>query len=756
MIGSAGWLILLPHGISIVCGLNQHMPQNQQDGAGVWSERNRKIHPTHLRRGAIVYIRQSSLQQVTQHQESTRLQYALVERAVQFGWTKAQVDVIDEDLGRSGASIEGRPGFQRLVAEVSLGQVGVVLGIEMSRLARSCRDWYQLLEICALYHTLIGDQDGIYDPGDYNDRLLLGLKGTMSEAELHLLKQRMHRGLEAKAQRGELEVALPMGYVRTPAGIVVKDPDAQVQATVALVFTSFERCGSMGGVLRYFVEHELQLPKRLRGGAAKGELVWGRPSRGTLREMIKNPIYAGVYAYGRRPVDPQKQRAGKPWSGRTMTTPEDWRVCLHDRLPAYISWEAYLRHLRQVQANCPTRQGVPRNGTALLSGLIHCGRCGRRMHTCYSNAGQGGRYVCNYAQSHYGGPWCQSVSSLVVDQAIRDLLLQALEPAALKVSLQVADDLEQERQRLHTLWEQRIERATYQAERTFRQYNAVEPENRLVARQLETAWETALRTEQEIHTAYEQFLAQHPLPLTPQERAEIQALAGRLPALWGAPTTTQADRQGIVRQAIDQVCVTVQGTSERVTLDIDWRGPHHTTVTVIRRVAHMEQLSYYPALVERVNTLVHEDPSPTRIAAMLTREGWRPARGHGPFTGGMVGRLIRQIPAAQAAVAPPSRPPDLAPDEWTLAELAIQLAMPHATLSVWVRKGLLQARQMVWGRRRSWIVWADQAEQQRLRDLRTRGLTVHGRHHFPPVEETSTSRPEEDGEDTAAPRSTEA
>lgn len=681
-----------------------------------------------------MYIRQSSLQQVTQHQESTRLQYALVDRAVQLGWTKAQVEVIDEDLGRSGASIEGRPGFQRLVAEVSLGQVGVVLGIEMSRLARSCCDWYQLLEICALYHTLIGDQDGIYDPGEYNDRLLLGLKGTMSEAELHLLKQRMHRGLEAKAQRGELEVALPMGYVRSPAGVVIKDPDAQVQATVALVFTTFDRCGSIGGVLRYFVGHDLQLPKRLRGGPAKGELVWGRPSRGTLRETIKNPIYAGVYAYGRRPVDPQKQRAGKPWSGRTMTTPDAWRVCLHDRLPAYISWDDYLHHLRQVQANRPVRQGVPRNGTALLSGLIHCGRCGRRMHTCYSNAGQGGRYVCNYEQSHYGGAWCQSVSSPVIDRAVRDLLLQALEPAALEVSLKVADDLEQERQRLHTLWTQRVERAQYEADRTFRQYNATEPEHRLVARQLEQLWEEALRAQEHVQRAYDEFLAQHPLPLTSHERAEIRALAEDFPALWHAPTTTQADRQGLVRQVIEHVRVTVEGRSERVCVEVVWIGHHHTTVTVIRPVARLEQLSYYQDLLHRTHTLARQGRSPSRIAEVLSQEGWRPATRSGPFSSEMVRRLLQRPMAGEPAPALPTSPVlTLQPDEWTVPALAAQLGMPRTTIYGWRRKGHLHTRYQQYGHQQRLVIWADQTELARLRALRTQGLTVHEHHRFPRV-----------------------
>jgi DNA invertase Pin-like site-specific DNA recombinase len=676
-----------------------------------------------------VYIRQSSLQQVAQHQESTRLQYALVERATHLGWPSPQVEVIDEDLGRSGASAEGRPGFQRLVAEVSLGQVGLVLGIEMSRLARSCRDWYQLLEICALYHTLIGDQDGIYDPSLYNDRLLLGLKGTMSEAELHLLKQRMHRGLEAKAKRGELPLPLPMGYVRTPSGVVIKDPDAQVQATVALVFSTFDRQGSIGAVLRYFVQQHLQLPRRVRNGAAKGELVWGRPSRSTLSDMIHHPMYAGVYAYGRRPVDPRKKVAGKPWSGRTMTTPEHWMVCLHDRLPAYISWDDYLRHVQQLRANCPERRGVSRNGTALLSGLLRCGRCGRRMRTCYSNNGQGERYLCDYERSHYGGVRCQSITGAVVDTAVRDLLFQALEPAALEVSLQVAEDLEQERQRVQAIWQQRVERARYQADRVFRQYTEVEPEHRLVARALEQQWEEALRAEQEVQAAYAQFLAQHPVALTARERADIQALAHRLPAVWEAPTTTQADRQSLVRQVVEQVRVTVEGDSERVMIEVEWVGGQQTRVTVIRRVTRLENLSYYPELAQRVQALVRQTLSPARMAAILTQEGWHSVSGDGPFTAEMVSRLLRRHPEMRAQPVASIAPPDIAPDEWTVSDLAGVLDMPHATVYTWIRKRHLQTRRVACGRRRIWLITADPSELARLRGLRAQGLTRHSLSH---------------------------
>ena len=310
-----------------------------------------KVLLRHRERLAIVYVRQSTVQQVERHQESTRLQYALVNRAAEFGWRQEQIVVIDDDLGRSGASIEGRLGFQRLVAEVGLGNVGLVLGVEMSRLARSCRDWHQLLEICALFDTLIADADGVYDPANYNDRLLLGLKGTMSEAELHILKARMLEGRKAKARRGELGKSVPMGYVRRPSGEVVFDPDEQAQATIRSIFDLFDRFKTIGKVMRYLVEHDIRTPVRVHSGPRKGELKWRRVNRATLQNLFANPIYAGVYAYGVRAVDRRRQRPGRPSTGRRSPRAGKAEVFLHDQLPAYISFERYQRNQAQLQSN---------------------------------------------------------------------------------------------------------------------------------------------------------------------------------------------------------------------------------------------------------------------------------------------------------------------------------------------------------------------------------------------------------------------
>jgi len=531
-----------------------------------------KIARHHRERWAVIYVRQSTLQQVERHQESTRLQYGLVERALQLGWIKEQILVIDEDLGRSGANAEGRTGLQRLITEVSLDRVGIILGIEMSRLARASRDWYQLLEVCAVFATLLGDLDGIYDLTSYNDRLLLGLKGTMSEAELHILKQRMLEGKRAKARRGALGMRLPMGYVHAPLGEVIKDPDEQAQAVMALIFEVFERTRTLHGLLRYLVDQDVCLPCRLCSGARKGELQWRRPNRVTLSNILRHPIYAGAYAYGRRPTDPRRKVPGRPATGRTVAKPEQWEVLLKDHLPAYISWAQYERNVRQLDNNTVQALGTPRNGPALLSGILICGRCGHRMAPQYNSNGHGLRYSCLRMQVDYGEPLCQTLTGGPLDERITQLLFEALAPAGLELSLQAAEACEEQRKREHRHWQQRMERAHFEADRAGRQYDAVEPENRLVARTLERQWEEALAAELKLQQEYEAFQARQPATLSVAERAAIQRLAGDLPALWDAPTTTPGERQQIVRFLIERVLVTVVEHSEQVRVEVHWAG----------------------------------------------------------------------------------------------------------------------------------------------------------------------------------------
>jgi DNA invertase Pin-like site-specific DNA recombinase len=688
-----------------------------------------KIRRDHRDRLAIVYIRQSTMQQVERHQESTRLQYALTERAYSLGWAREMIIVIDDDLGRSGATIEGRVGFQRLVAEVGLGHVGLVLGVEMSRLARSCRDWHQLLEICALFDTLIADAEGVYDPANYNDRLLLGLKGTMSEAELHILKARMLEGRRAKARRGELGKAVPIGYLRRPSGEVVFDPDEQAQATIRLVFALFERLRTVGKVMRYLVEHDVRLPVRVRSGPGTGELEWHRVNRPTLHNLFANPIYAGAYVYGVRPIDRRRQKPGRPSTGRRAPCVETAEVFLPDRVPAYISWEQYQRNRAQIRSNMAARGGSVRAGSALLSGVLICGHCGLRMNAQYNNNGHTGRYICGAMKSSYGDPFCQSLKAAPLDALIADLVLQALTPAALEASLALAADLAAERAALDRQWQQRIERARYHTDRARRQYAAVEPENRLVARTLEREWEAALAEQTRLEAEYERFRSTQAAAPSAAELAAIRELAQDLPALWQAETTTREERQTIVRLLLERVLVTVIGGSEQVRVECHWQGGQQTVHALIRPVARLKTLSTYPDLVARATALYRDGHDFAAIAETLNREGWRPAKRRNTFNAQMVHDLLRGAGVIQPRYRRRKPPLDRHPDEWTIRELAAEIGMPEPTLYTWVQRGRLRSRLVRTGAGVTKLVHAD---AEAIAALRTSRATPAPWHRLPP------------------------
>jgi len=689
-----------------------------------------RISRRHRDRLAIVYIRQSTMQQVERHQESTRLQYALVDRAFAFGWRREAIVVVDDDLGRSGATIEGRLGFQRLVAEVGLGHVGLVLGVEMSRLARSCRDWHQLLEICALFDTLIADVDGVYDPSNFNDRLLLGLKGTMSEAELHILKARMLAGRRAKAQRGELGKPLPMGYVRRPSGEVAFDPDEQAQDAIRLVFALFERFRTVGKVLDYLVEHDIRMPVRRHDGETKGDLEWRRANRPSLHNLFANPIYAGVYAYGVRPTDRRRQKPGRPGTGRRPPRPESAAVFLPGRLPAYISWEQFERIQTQIRSNRPSQTGPARAGSALLSGLVICGQCGLRMMASYNNDGHAARYSCSGMHSSYNDPFCQSLAAAPVDQQVTRLVLEALEPAAIEASLAVATDLEAEGAALERQWRHRLERAQYEVDQARRRYASVEPENRLVARTLEREWETAMAAQAQLSADCERFRRERPRIPSPAELAAVRQLTQDLPALWRASTTTRAERQAIVRLLLERVIITVIDGTEQVRLQCHWQGGNQTSHSVTRPVARLKALSTYPALIARVTDLHQAAHGTAEIAAILNAEGWRPPKRRDTYNATMVNHLMV---GAGILVSRPRRPSGIvarAPDEWTIRELAERIGMPESTLYTWVQNGRLRYREVKAGGSRVRLITADAATIDQLKTIRA---TPPPWRRFPPA-----------------------
>lgn len=692
-----------------------------------------KLHPWHRERLAVVYVRQSTAQQVLLHQESTRLQYGLVARAEALGWSNERVLVIDDDLGKSGTTAAGRAGFQRLVTEVSLGHVGLILGVEMSRLARSNVDWHRLLEVCALFGTLIADLDGIYDPAQYNDRLLLGLKGTMSEAELHLLKQRMYQGCLSKARRGELTFALPTGYVWGPDRQIQFDPDEQVQQVVQLIFRQFEELGTLGGVLRYLARHDIRIGVRVREGPGKGQLVWRRPNRMTLQNLLKHPLYAGAYAYGRRQDDPRRKRAEQPRSGRVVMRRADWHAFLPEHAPAYIAWEQYERTLARLEANRAraASMGAVRNGTALLAGLVVCAQCGARLivhYHQYHGHPAPFTYDCTRRRGNYGGPLCQHVAGPCLDAFVSAQVLAALAPAALELSLAAAQQVEQERAALTQLWQQRRERATYEAERAARQYHAVEPENRLVARTLEWAWEEKLAAQQQLEEDYHRFMREQPRVLTEPEREAIRQLAADIPALWAAPSTTPADRKEIVRQVVERVEVDAQGKSEQVRVRITWVGGGQTEGLVARPIARYADRSDYAPLCGRVRELTLAGWSAPATAHQLDADGYPPVRSGRRWSVHSVLALRRHAGLGGQHRRGQSREV-LGPDEWWAPELARALPVPRSCLFAWIQRSHVQARQETRGLRR-WIVRADTREMERLRQYHRRDRAAETRQRW--------------------------
>jgi len=699
-----------------------------------WGQSQEKIRAEHRDRAAVVYVRQSSRQQVLEHSESTRLQYALVERAAALGWARSQIVVIDDDLGVSAATADARAGFARLVTEVTMGRVGIVLGIEMSRLARTGRDWHQLLELCSLSGVLLADPDGVYDPGFYNDRLLLGLKGTMSEAELYLIRQRMLSGKLAKAERGELAIPLPIGYLRRPSGEVILDPDEQAQHVVRLIFDTFARLGTLNAVLRYLVDHQVQVPVRAHAGPAKGEIEWRRPNRETLQIMLHNPVYAGYYAYGRRQVEPRKKIPGRPSTGRVVKDSAEWLVLLPGRLPAYITAEQYEANVARMAANrqTATTPGAPRDGSALLSGLLRCGLCGgHRMSVRYHDGSRrpdsAHGYVCAFYQVNYGtgGP-CQHIAGPALDAYITGQVLAAVAPAALEVSMAAAAQAQAERDSLDRLWRQRIERARYAADRARRQYQLAEPENRLVVRQLEKEWEAALAEAGRLEADYQRFTEQQPKTLTTAERAAIAALASDLPRVWNAPTTTMADRKELLRILIEKITVAVAGTSELVDVTITWAGGHQTTGQAVRPVARLDQLSYYPALLARVTELAAAGATTRQIAEALNTEGFRPPKRTSRYRPEQVRILLNQHNLRTSYQrGQPAALASLAPGEWSVPGLAAALGMPTASLYNWIYRGWATARHAPGSK--NWIITANAAQMQQLRERRARPAGYYSR-----------------------------
>jgi DNA invertase Pin-like site-specific DNA recombinase/DNA-binding transcriptional regulator YiaG len=644
-----------------------------------------KVTASHLARTAFLYVRQSTLRQVINNTESTARQYALRQRAVALGWPAEQITVIDCDQGQSGASAADREGFQRLVGEVGVGRAGIVLGLEVSRLARNNADWHRLLEICALTDTLILDEDGLYNPGDFNDRLLLGLKGTMSEAELHFIRARLRGGQLSKARRGELVMPLPVGLVYDPAGKVVLDPDTGVQHAVRHLFATFARTGSARATVQAFRAEGVTFPARVRSGPHKGELTWMPLRHWRVLRTLHNPRYAGAFVYG--------QRRGRKTVDGTHTVeklPRDqWTALIHDAHPGYITWEQFELNQQALAVNAAAHardhdRGPAREGPALLQGLAVCGRCGRRMSVGYHLRGgvEVPDYRCMGQAIQTGSPPCHTVPGATIDPAISQLLLDTVTPVALEVALTVQAELEARADEADALRRSHVERARHRAELARRRYLTVDPDNRLVADSLEADWNDALRALGDAEQDYQRATTAAQATFTDEHKARVRCLAADFPRLWSDPATPPRERKRIARLLIEDVTIV---KTDQIHLHVRFRGGHTTSLVVPIPLQSYQARQTAPDALAALNRLLdtHTD---AQAADALNADGHRSGTGQA-FTPRIVLHLRRcnSLPSHLERLR--------AQGLLTIPELAARLGVHASTIKAWHHAGLLASHQ---------------------------------------------------------------
>jgi DNA invertase Pin-like site-specific DNA recombinase len=642
-----------------------------------------KVTASHLGRKAYLYVRQSSMQQVFENTESTERQYALKQRAVAMGWRLEDVVIIDRDQGHSGASAADRQGFQHLVAEVSMGHAGVVLGLEVSRLARNNCDWHRLLEICALSDTLIVDEDGVYNPCDFNDRLLLGLKGTMSEAELHMLRARLRGGLLNKARRGELKLPLPVGLVYDAADRVVLDPDQQVQNSVHHLFRTFRSTGSASATVKAFRDQKLLFPTRPRHGPQSGTLVWGALTHNRTRQVLHNPRYAGAFVFGRH-------RTRRSPAGRVYSQPlprEQWHTVLPDAHASYITWEQYEHNLKTLHQNAQAhgqdrRQSPPREGPALLQGLVMCGVCGDRMTVRYHRR-QGKEvplYVCQRDRIEYAGRICQHIPGASIDEAIGELLLETVTPTALEVALQVHQELQRRLDEVDRLHRQRVERAHHEAELARRRFMRVDPDNRLVADSLEADWNDKLRAYKEAQEHYEHQRQEARAQLSDEQRARIAEIATDFPALWRSADTPHRERKRMARLLIEDVTLVKRNN---IVVHVRFRGGATQSLSLPLPLSSWQMRQTPRQVVARIDRLL-DSHTDGQIATILNDRGYRSGEGK-PFNRLSVQKIRRKYGLKSRYER--LREAGLL----TVSEMADLLGVHWKTVKTWCNHGLLLA-----------------------------------------------------------------
>lgn len=644
---------------------------------------HQKVTASHLRRDAYLYVRQSTVRQVFENTESTRRQYALRERAVAMGWPIERVIVIDSDLGQSGASSVDREGFQKLVAEVGMGRAGIVLGLEVSRLARNSTDWHRLLEICALTDTLILDEDGVYNPSDFNDRLVLGLKGTMSEAELHILRARLRGGILNKARRGALQTPLPVGLVYDSDGNVVRDPDGQVQRSFEHLFETFERTGSASATVKHFREQDLRFPRRPRSGPHKGELVWESLRHWRVLRVLHNPRYAGAFCFGR--THTRKRVDGT--IEIVALAREEWTALLPDAHPGYITWEQFEANLRRLRDNAQAhgterRKSPPREGPALLQGLIVCGVCGYRMTVRYHTrkGTPSPEYVCQREGIDTSTPKCQSIPGAGIDRAIGELLVETVTPVTLEVALKVQAELDARIHEADALRRQRVERARQEADLARRRFMEVDPGNRLVVDVLEAEWNEKLRGLHDAQEELEQRRQRDHQQLGDEQREQILALATDFPRLWNDPKTPQRERKRMARLLIEDVTLT---KSDEIAVGVRFRGGATRSFALPIPPAAWELRQTSPQVVAEIDALL-DDYTEAEIARILNDRGHVSGEGK-RFHAGIVQRLRRDYDMKKRH--------DRLRDAgmFSLEEMADLLGVATGTVKKWRNHDLLRA-----------------------------------------------------------------
>ena len=645
-------------------------------------EAHQKVTTSHLKRNAYLYVRQSTIRQVFENTESTKRQYALRQTAIALGWPAESVIVIDSDLGQSGASAVDREGFQKLVAEVGVGKAGIVLGLEVSRLARNNADWHRLLEICALTDTLILDEDGIYDPSHFNDRLLLGLKGTMSEAELHVLKARLHGGILNKAKRGELQSPLPVGFIYDHQHRPVLDPDKQVQESLGMFFNTFRRTGSAMATVKAFRQQGLVIPRRLKKGPRKGDLLWAQLTHSRSLQILHNPRYAGAFVYGRT-------RVRKTASGNEIfhKAPRDQWLMIPGAHAGYISWDDYESNQKRLRENARALGGdraksPPREGPALLQGMVLCGACGNRMTVRYHS--REGRtvpdYVCQSDGIEHGHAICQSVNGEHIDSTIGRLLMDTVTPLALDITLAVQQELQSRQEEIDRLRRKQVERARYDADLAQRRYMHVDPANRLVADSLEAEWNNKLRELNEAQQEYERLRQADGVNASEDQRQQIAALARDFPALWLDPKTPDRERKRMIRLLIDDVTLVKR---DQVLMHVRFRGGATQSLTLPLPLGAPELRKTGDEVIQEIDRLLN-DHTEKEIAPILNQMKLRSGSGR-PFTSMSIHNLRRHRGLRTRFQR--LREKGLL----TILEIAEKLGIQPSVVQAWRNKGLLRA-----------------------------------------------------------------